>query len=38
MASVLSALVELHCTDLFLGDALGGVGRRGRGTEVILLF
>lgn len=38
MASVLSDLVELYCTDLFLGDALGGVGRRVCRTEVILLF
>lgn len=38
MASILSDLVELYCTDLFLGEALGGVGRRGCGTEVILLF
>lgn len=37
MASVLSDL-ELYCTDFLLGDALGGVGRRGCGTEVILLF
>lgn len=38
MSSVLFDLVELGGTNLFLGDTLVGVGRRGCGAELILHF
>lgn len=38
MSFVLFDLVELCDTDLFLGDTLGGEGRKGYGVDLILHF